>query len=416
MLVLIGVAALNLGNAVFHLLSARVLGPGQYSDVVSLVAAQGLLTLPFGGIQYAIARSVAEGAGRGDADGVAAFLHRSVDATIAGAALVAIAATALSPLVQHALGVEKLVAVVLTMVYMFPALLLPTFNGVAQGFQRFGLMSASLTAGVLARIGFLLVLIPFGLGAGGVMGATAAAACVALVFPLPLCWKWYRRGRRSSATVSVHALLRSVAPVVAGVLAITSLTTVDLIVAKVALPPHSAGVYGAASFVGRLLLYLPMTIATVLLPKITARVASDQETSEIYHASLAVTALFSLAGTLILIAVPRLIVDVAFGSAYDQAVPLIGVFGLAMTLYAILNVQLVYHIGHGREGMAWALLGAAVVQIGVYAVVHGSTYQLVFVSLGTAGVLVVLHELVYETSLPSAARWLVRRLRRTETD
>ncbi|HZU20786.1 MAG TPA: oligosaccharide flippase family protein [Gaiellaceae bacterium] len=411
-LVLIGVGSLNLGNAVFHLLSARLLGPGQYSDVVSLVAAQGLFTLPFGGVQYAIARSVAEDAGRGDADAVAAFVRRSVNATFVGAAMIAVVATALSPLIQHALGVGKLAAVVLTTVYIFPALLLPTFNGVAQGFQRFGLISASLTGSVVARIAFILALIPLGLGAGGVMAATAAAACVAIVVPLPLCWGWYRRGKTAARAISRGAVVRSVAPVIAGVLAITSLTTVDLIVAKVALSPHVAGVYGAASFVGRLLLYLPMTIATVLLPKITSRVAIAQDTAEIFHASLAITALFSLAGTAVLVAVPRLIVHLAFGSAYDQAVPLVGVFGIAMTLYAILNVQLVYHIGHGREEMAWLLLVAAALQIGVYALVHGSTYQLVFVNLGSGAVLVAVHELVYERTLPSAARWLVRRFRR----
>jgi O-antigen/teichoic acid export membrane protein len=413
LIVLAGVAALNFGNAAFHLLSARLLGPGQYSDVVSLVAAQGLLALPFGGIQYAIARSVADDAGRGDADAVAAFVRRSVDATIVGALVVAVVATALSPLIQHALGVEKLVAVALTMAYMFPALLSPTVNGIAQGVQRFGIISASLAAGVAARIALIVLLIPLGLGAGGVMGATTLAAFVTVAVPLPLCLRWYRRGRTAVAVVPGRVILRSVLPVVGGVLAITSLTTVDLIVAKVALSSHDAGVYGAASFVGRLLLYLPMTIATVLLPKITARVAVARDTDEIFHASLATTALFSLAGTVVLILVPRLIVDLTFGSAYDRAVPLIGVFGLAMTLYAVLNVQLIYHLGHGREEMAWLLLAAAAAQIVVYCLLHGSTYQLVAVNLGTAAVLVAAHELFFERTLPGAARWLFRRVVRS---
>ncbi len=68
-IILVGIATLNLANAAFHLLSARLLGPSQYGDVVSLVAAQGLIGLPLAGVQYAIARFVADDAARGDASG-----------------------------------------------------------------------------------------------------------------------------------------------------------------------------------------------------------------------------------------------------------------------------------------------------------------------------------------------------------
>jgi len=410
-LVLVGVMALNLGNAVFHLVSARVLGPRQYSDVVSLVAAQGLLALPFGGVQFAVARWVAEDAARGDAEAVAGFIRRASNMTVVGAAAVAIIVTLAAPLVQHVLGVEKLVAVTLMSVYLFPALLAPTMWGAAQGLQRFGLISASLIVGVAVRIGLILLLIPVGLGVGGVMGATAVAAFATIVVPLPFVVRWYRRGRNVKGGPSASTVLRSLTPVVVGVLAITSLTTADLIAAKVALPAHAAGVYGSASFIGRLLLYLPMTVATVLLPKVTSRAAVDRDTKEILYASLAVTGAFSLAGTALLVLVPRFVVDVTFGSAYDQAVPLIGVFGLAMTAYALLNVQFVYHLGHGRERMAWLLLGAAIAQIAAYVLIHESTYQLVFVNLGTALTLLVVHELFFERTLPGAVGWLLARLR-----
>jgi O-antigen/teichoic acid export membrane protein len=412
LVVLAGVVALNLGNAVFHLLSARLIGPGQYSDVVSLVAAQGLLSLPFGGIQYAVARWISEDAARGDAAAVGAFVRRAVNATVVGAVLITAVIVAAAPLVRHALGVHRLLAVVLTALYMFPALLAPTLWGVAQGLQRFGLISASLAVGVLTRIGLILLLIPLGLGVGGVMGATAVAAVITVIVPLPFVAQWYRRGSKSLGGPTGSQVLRSLAPVVVGVLAITSLTTIDLIAAKVALSSHAAGVYGSASFIGRLLLYLPMTIATVLLPKVTSRAAADRDTKEILYASLAVTGAFSLLGTALLILVPRLVVDLTFGSAYGQAVPLIGVFGLAMTAYALLNVQFVYHLGHGRERMSWLLLAGAAGQIVAYVLVHGSTYQLVATNLATAVALLLVHEVAFESTLPQAASWLVWRVRR----
>lgn len=412
LLMLIGIGGLNIGNAAFHLLSARLLGPSQYADVVSLVAAQGLIALPFGGIQYAVARFVAQEAAGGDAVAVASLIRRLLFASLVVATSLTVLVAASSPWLRQALGIGKLTPVVLAAAYMLPALLAPAVWGFAQGVQRFGLISASLLAGVAARIMLILVLIPLGLGVGGVMGATFLAGILSLVVPLPLVWSWLRRPHDSSRGPSNRVVLRSVGPVLAGTLAITSLTTFDLIAAKVSLSAADAGVYGSASLIGRLLLYLPMTIATVLLPKVTSRAASARDTKEILHASIAVTAVFSVFGTALLVLIPNFIVGLTFGSTYSGAVPLIGLFGLAMSIYAVLNVQLAYHLGHGREGMAWLLLAGATVQVGLYVFVHGSTYQLVTMNLVSAAGLLLVHELAVDRTLPGTLEWLVQRVRR----
>jgi O-antigen/teichoic acid export membrane protein len=412
LLVLIGIGFLNLGNAAFHLLSARLLGPEQYGAVVALITVQGYIALPFGGVQYAVARFVAEDAARGSAGAVAAFTRRALVGTTILAVTVTIVLAAASPLLGHSLGVTSLLPVVLTSLYMLPALFTPTISGIAQGLQRFGLISLSLVAGAGGRVLLILALIPFGLGVGGVMGATFVAGMLALIPVAPFVASWARHPAPFGAGPANHDVLKYLAPVVGGTLAITSLTTADLIVAKLALSSHDAGIYGAASFIGRLLLYLPMTIATVLLPKVTSRAAVDADTREILHASVAVTAAFSLLGTALLVLVPHLVIGLTFGGKYDGAIPLIGLFGIAMTLYAVLNVQLAYQLGHGRQGMAVLLLVGAVTQLALYAVIHGSTYQLVGTNLATAAALLVLHEVIFERTLLHAGRWATGRLQR----
>jgi O-antigen/teichoic acid export membrane protein len=411
-LVFIGIGTTNLGNAVFHLFSGRLLGPSRYGEVVSLVAVSGLIALPFGGVQYAVARFVADDAARRNADGIAAFVRRAMTVAVFVAATVAAIVTLASPLIRDALGVTKLSPVVLMALYTFPALLAPPLWGVAQGLQRFGLMSASMIVGSVARIVVLVALIPLGVGVGAVMGATLVGGCLAIVVPLPLILWWMRRPTHGARGPATGEVLRYMVPVVVGTLAITSLTTLDLIVAKVSLSSHDAGIYGSASFIGRLLLYLPMTIATVLLPKVISRAALELDTKEILHASLAVTAAFSLVGTGLLIVLPRLIVEVTFGAEYSGATPLVGVFGLTMTVYALLNVQLAYHLGHGRTTMAWLLLAGAVAQVLLYVAVHGSTYQLVTANLVSALAVLLIHELLFESTIPQTVQWGLARIRR----
>ncbi len=412
LLVFAGIAATNLGNVIFQLLSGRLLGPALYGEVVSLIAASGLIALPFGGVQYAVARFVADDAARGRIAGVAAFTRRALIMSLVVAMTVTAIVTLASPLIRDALGVSKLSPVILMALYTLPALLAPALWGVAQGLQRFGVMSLSMAVGSAARILILVAFIPLGVGVGAVLGSTLVGAFFALLVPLPLIWSVLRTPSDGIPGPSNRVVLTYLVPVVIGTLAITSLTTLDLIVGKLVLSPHDAGIYGSASFIGRLLLYLPMTIATVLLPKVISRAAVERDTKEILYASLAVTAAFSLAGTAMLIVLPRFVIDTTFGSEFSEATPLVGVFGLAMTVYALLNVQLAYHLGHGRTTMAWLLLGGAVAQLLFYLAVHGSTYQLVTANLVSALAVLLVHELFFEPTIPPTVRWGVARIRR----
>src|SRR5687767_7920961 len=114
----------------FHLISGRLLGPSLYGEVVSLVAASGLIALPFGGVQYAVARFVADEAARGSTAGVAAFVRRAMIMSLITAAAVTAIVTLASPLIRDALGVSKLSPVVLMGLYSLPALLAPPLLGV----------------------------------------------------------------------------------------------------------------------------------------------------------------------------------------------------------------------------------------------------------------------------------------------
>ena len=58
-----------------------------------------------------------------------------------------------------------------------------------------------------------------------------------------------------------------------GSLAFASLTNVDILLAAYFLP-ETAGVYAAAALVGKVVLFLPSALVTVLLPKAASRAAA----------------------------------------------------------------------------------------------------------------------------------------------
>ena len=289
-----------------------------------------------------------------------------------------------------------------------PALLTPIALGVAQGLQRFTLLSVSLAASTAVRLASLVVVLGLGLGVTAVLAASLVGSLVALAVPIVRLEDKLRGPRAARPALSRHALTTSLLPVVIGLLAITSLTTADVIVAKAVFDDHEAGIYGSASLVGRMILYLPAAIVTVLLPKVSARVTRGEASGDILAASIGVTLAASALLTIAYAVVPDVVIRLAFGSAYDDASSLLYLFGIAMSGYALLNVLLIYHLARNATAMSWLLLAGAVVQLGGYMVLHGSPRQLLAVSIATMVALVVSHEVLIERSLTSAVARLAR--------
>ena len=411
LIVFIGIGIANAGNYLFHLISARALGPNSYADLAALVALAGLVALPLGGLQAAVARDVALLAAYGAEHAVAARIRRAlVLAGFAGVCVTIIFVVG-ATFVQRVLDIESFAPVVLAATLTVPAFLTPIAWGWAQGLQRFGVLSLSVAIGPVLRVVVVAVLLAAGLSVAGAMTATVAAAGIAVVAPLWILRRFLAQPAKIPP-LDVRQVTRRVVPVVAGLLAITALTTMDVIVAKSVLPEHEAGIYGAASLVGRIILYLPAAVATVLLPKVAARSTLRQSSDDILTGSLGVTAAFCTIVTAIYIAAPDSVVGLAFGSSFDDAAPLLWLFGLAMSGYALLNLLFFYHLGRGDRRFSWLLIAGAAVEALGFALFHSSGRELIAVSAGTAALLLVAHELMMGPELLRMVKALPRLLRR----
>ena len=392
--VLIGVLALNLGNYVFHLVAARSLGPELYGDLATLIAISGLIALPLGGVQVWVARYVAHYTAVGDEPAAHWFVRRAMTYTAIGGVVLTTALLALSWPLKNALGIASIAAVALTALTAFPAATSPITWGLAQGLQRFSLIAVTYTSGAIARVALTVLAFGVGLKVGGAMLATLASMLVALAVPIWVLRRWLEPAAPSARRVTRTEAARSLIPVLLGLLAIAALTSIDVVVAKVALTGHEAGIYGSASLVGRVILYLPAAIITVLLPRVAARAADQLKTTDILRRSIVVTLTFCAISTVVYAAGGTAIVRVAFGADYADAAGLLWLFGIAMSGFALLNVLLVYHLGHDRSAFAWLLVSGAAAQIGLFLVFHESPRQLVVVDIVVAAALLAGHELL----------------------
>ena len=250
--------------------------------------------------------------------------------------------------------------------------------GAAQGRHLFMLVGVAIFVPAAIRVVLTASTLQAGFGVTGTMAATLAGATVAVAIPFvalrgTLGGTWRPRLPRRD----LIALL----PVIAGMLAIALLTTDDLVAAKVSFTPHEAGLYGSASLIGRVILYLPVAIVTVLLPSVSARVSRGHSARSLLTNSLLATGAVCLVFTVFYTVFPHLIVRIAFGAKYQGAASLLWMFAIAMSLYSLLNVVLVYRLGHHETRTAWLLLGGAAGQAILFVLFSSSPRELLTVSI-----------------------------------
>lgn len=394
LIVFIGVVLANVGNYVFQLIAGRYLGPTPYSDLAALLTVINLIALPLGGVQIWVARNVAEYRAR-DAIEVSHWFvrHTLLYATLTGAVGTLILLAGVKPL-QSAISINSRAAMIVTVLTVLPAFVTPVAWGLAQGLERFGLVAAMVASAPLVRIVVGLGALALGYGVAGAMAGTLFANVITIVVPLWIVRSWLARANVSDQTLTRTDAMRSLLPVVLGLLALTALTSIDVLVAKRWFDSHLAGIYGSASLIGRLILYLPTAIVTVLLPRVAARTAADMSSLDILGWSLGVTAAASIVATAIYAAVPNLIINLTFGAAYDPATKLLWPFGLAMTCFALVNVLLIYHLGRREYRIVWLLLAASVIQLAIFASVRTTPRGLIWIDTAIAFALVVAHEVI----------------------
>jgi O-antigen/teichoic acid export membrane protein len=391
-IVLIGIAGANIGNYLFHLTSARVLGPSLYGDVASLSALTGLITLPLVGVQLAVARYVAGFNELGNKAAIHVMYRRGLVIGLVAGACLTVLLTALAVPMQRILEISSVSAVVITTLVALPTILVPIVSGLAQGLQRFWVFAFGIGAGPMIRAVLAAVFLGIGLGVSGAMAATTLSTVLAVLVPFVILRKWLHKEPRSSLAISSREILAYLVPVIVGVLGITSLSTIDVLFAKGLFTSHTAGVYGGASLVGRVILYFGFAIVFVLLPKVSARAAADRDALDVLGRSVLVTVAFCLAGIALYAAAPKFLLDIAFGSSYEGAAPYLWMFAVAMSGYAVLNVLLAYHLGRGDGRFSWILLVGAAVQIGLFAAFHETPRQLLAADIAIAGSLLAAHE------------------------
>jgi O-antigen/teichoic acid export membrane protein len=393
---LLSASVINYGS---NLLFSRVLDPVGYGELTSLFALTVVLAVPTGAAQTVIAERLAVLRLENKTPQIRylvryALAHISVVALIAG-----IVYLALTPLVTHALGLRHIgVAVALTPVLVL-GILQPVALGVLQGLERFVAYGLMLLAVAISRVAFGLPWAAIEHGPGGALGGQAIGMLIVLGVTLWLLRNLFSQRGTGAATTGmrrrpdVQTLSASAAFV--GFAVISNL---DVILAKAFMSPHNAGVYAALSTVGKIITFLPMTVAVVMVP-MAARAENAGSSSRVLRLSALLVLAMAIVAAIPTALAPRTVVQLMFGSKYLEAIHGILPIVIAGACLAMTYHLVVYSVAIRDRRWVWLLVAAVILQIAGIATFHRSPDQVATVQAGVAAFVLLSNEVLFHPIL-----------------
>ncbi|WP_203749071.1 lipopolysaccharide biosynthesis protein [Cellulomonas chitinilytica] len=208
-----------------------------------------------------------------------------------------------------------------------------------------------------------------GMLAGTVVGTVAAVACGRRAAP-----------RRRPPGDAVRELGRNVG----SMLGLYVFINLDVVLARVYLAPHASGTYAVGSLVSKIAFFLPMSVITVLFPRMAASATHGYR-----RLAITATAAIGLVFTAVCALGAGIVLDLAGGDAYAPLRPHLWMFALQGSIFAVAQAAMLTRLASRRARAALPVwLTTVALALGVTLFWHGSVVEIVTVSLVAATVLV----------------------------
>lgn len=367
-------------DALVNVLSGRWLGKEQFAVFVAVTALIQILVHLTNVIRTVVAYYTAEFSALPESlSSIRAFFRRSWRWAWRWGLIAMVVAVLLSPFIARFMHIDSpwpLYAASLAILMLFVR---PVTDGTLQGAQHFiGLSSVQVLQSSL-RLVFAAILILAGLQAFGAILALPLATSSALLVAVWFLRPYFHAPETKVPMPSVST--RYWVYTLVGLLSYALLVNVDAIAVKRFFSDTVAGDYGTVVTLGKINLFATLGIGMVLFPKATQRHTVGKDPRPVLALALAATFFIGIILTTAYFLASGLIVQTIFSDAYTDPGVVLGLVGIATTLYAGISIWLNYALSLSRHAFVIALAFLVLMVIVAMTLSHDNLVSIVVIMI-----------------------------------
>lgn len=385
-IVFVGTMISNVGAYLYHLILGRILGPGGYGELSSLISLLYIFGVPTIVLQTILVKYFSAYKAKNEL-GQAKSLYSAVTKILVIILCIASVVFLIgSPLIAEFLHLSSWRMLIwVCLLFVFSTLI--SINGsVIQGFQLF-IWLAVLTG--TFSVGKLLLSIPFSYHGveAAMIAAVISSSLFYLIYFFPI--RFLFGVKRQDITVKKSDVLSYAVPTFLALLGLTSLYSMDIVLARHFLSGFEAGIYASVAVLGKIIFYASSAIATVLFPVLAARHAKQERVASITVFAVCLVAGISSVITIVYMVFPMFVTHFLFGSSYDAAANYLGVFGIFISCYSVVYVLTMALLALEKTAVWRLIILAAVMQIALISFFHETISVMIAINIGVTGALLL---------------------------
>lgn len=379
-LIFIGTMVVHVFNYLFQITMGRMLSVQTFGEMNALFSTMIIFGVPFVSITNYIAKNISHLHAMGKNKQANDLIIKSYKNLFIAGAIIVFLGASFSGYISESMKIKSITPILLLFLSILVSIIIPVNTGVLQGFQRFKMLSF-LSAGTgFFRYVICVALVAVGIGLNGIMvGTILSALLMGYISFIPI--KRHLKIGRDSIKQDEGNSLSFVIPIFLANLSFAILIQGDIVLVKYFFTPHEAGIYSSAAVIGKAVIYLPGAIVMSLFPMVASNKARAEGTLHLILKALAITLLLSGGGAVILYLFPELIVSIFFGDRFTSAIPIIGLFAIAMLPMAVIMIVMNYNMAKGGRYFAYVMLACAAIQIAGIINFHDSPVSILKVIL-----------------------------------
>lgn len=388
LLLMISMTVVNAGNYVYNLVMGRWLGPALFADIsliVTLLLVITFITVP---LQLTAARYAAIHSADGDQAALASVQRGLTWAAILIGAGFAAFFTLGAPVLARFFQASS------PLPFVFFGLALPfgfaqgVNRGILQGQMRFTTLAITYQVEMWSRLLIGIFLVWMGLSVNGAVLGISFSFIATWLSTLPA-----RKGLPAAAplTPDMRKVIAGFAlPVMTAQVGQILINNSDILLVRRYYTPQPAGQYAALALIGRIVFFATWSVVTTMFPIVTQKHKKGEPYQHLLWVSLAIVAAIAVPVTLLALTFPEAIVRPLFGEKYLGIAPLLWLYALATTLYALANVVVNYRLSLGKGRETGFAIAAGIAQVVGIILFHQTLAQVVWVQVIVMGALFIL--------------------------
>ncbi len=157
--------------------------------------------------------------------------------------------------------------------------------------------------------------------------------------------------------------------------------TMDLVLVKHLFTAQQTGLYTAASVFGRVMVFLPLGIATAMFPMAVEAVSKGKDPAVTLGKAMIFDLLLAGPVCFVLLVIPQLPLSILYGAEYMDAVPLLRLMSISTFIFSLISIMTYYLLASKRYVPIGILLVSTLIILGGMWIFNESMVQLLYFRL-----------------------------------